>query len=631
MGRRGVGRRLAVAASVTLSAFGGAVLAGAATADEAEVLDDLVVEEGCVVDELLFNSCRPWFGANAGRYPQVSSDIGAQLAYFEQRTGRPMDIAHTYHGVGVNQLSATDLAYARRPDTLLFANWHLTDRWGTAVGGNATVDAQIDQMANSIKQLDDKKIFLTLAHEPENDVTEAPSCPNTGPRGSKGTPAEYRAMWANVRARFDAAEVTNVVWAVDYMSYPEHNCLIDDLWPGDELVDWVVFNGYQHSNNDVDFAKRVQEFSTFLTNQSREGHNYLSKHWGIVEWGIHNATQPNSYLFYAQAKAAVEQGRFPKVGFYLVFDNGNYDTNDFSHRVGYATNGSLDPREQAAFNLFAQSAAFTGDGSVAAPGAPGWPTGLAATRTPAGAVELSWTAPESEGMTSYEVLRDGQLVGTSPVTTFTDTTAVGSSSYVYTVRAIDDQARTGVGSSPVLVQPVVDRTAPTVPTQVTVALVGGVPEVRWAPSSDAVGVTGYEVYRDGTRVATVTGSPFTDTAASQGRSHSWRVRARDAAGNWSAQSTAATVVVPDRTAPTAPGPLRVTRSTTSARLTWTAATDNVGVTGYVVYRGTTVVARPAASARSYNVTGLRRGTRYTFSVAARDAAGNIGPSRSVTG
>ena len=55
------------------------------------------------------------------------------------------------------------------------------------------------------------------------------------------------------------------------------------------------------------------------------------------------------------------------------------------------------------------------------------------------------------------------------------------------------------------------------------------------------------------------------------------------------------------------------------------------MTGYVVYRGTTVVATTASSARSYTVTTLRGGTRYTFSVAARDAAGNIGPLRPVTG
>ncbi|GAA4180218.1 glycoside hydrolase family 9 protein [Streptosporangium oxazolinicum] len=77
----------------------------------------------------------------------------------------------------------------------------------------------------------------------------------------------------------------------------------------------------------------------------------------------------------------------------------------------------------------------------------------------------------------------------------------------------------------------------------------------------------------------------------------------------------------DTTAPTRPGKPAVSAITGSgATLTWAASTDNVGVSGYDVYRGTTKVA--TSTGTSYVLTGLTPATAYTVSVVARDAAGN---------
>lgn len=76
----------------------------------------------------------------------------------------------------------------------------------------------------------------------------------------------------------------------------------------------------------------------------------------------------------------------------------------------------------------------------------------------------------------------------------------------------------------------------------------------------------------------------------------------------------------DTTAPTVPGNLTATLSGTTANLSWTASTDNVGVTGYRITRNgaphTTVLNT------FYNGTNLTPGT-YTYTVAAVDAAGNV--------
>lgn len=81
----------------------------------------------------------------------------------------------------------------------------------------------------------------------------------------------------------------------------------------------------------------------------------------------------------------------------------------------------------------------------------------------------------------------------------------------------------------------------------------------------------------------------------------------------------------DTAAPTAPGALTATgKSSSSVTLAWAAATDNVGVTGYDVYQGATKVATSATTGAT--VGGLTPNTAYSFSVRARDLAGNTSPA-----
>ncbi|WP_316751963.1 cellulose binding domain-containing protein [Streptomyces herbicida] len=85
-----------------------------------------------------------------------------------------------------------------------------------------------------------------------------------------------------------------------------------------------------------------------------------------------------------------------------------------------------------------------------------------------------------------------------------------------------------------------DTTPPSVPTGVTVgAATGSSLTVRWSAATDDSGsVAGYEVSRDGGTPVTVTGTSYTATGLTAGTSYSFRVRAKDAAGNVSAYSSA---------------------------------------------------------------------------------------------
>ncbi|MFI0374145.1 glycosyl hydrolase family 18 protein [Actinomadura sp. 1N219] len=81
----------------------------------------------------------------------------------------------------------------------------------------------------------------------------------------------------------------------------------------------------------------------------------------------------------------------------------------------------------------------------------------------------------------------------------------------------------------------------------------------------------------------------------------------------------------DLEAPTTPAGLRlVNKSATTVGLAWNPSTDDVGVTSYDVFQGTTKVA--SGSETGANITGLTPKTAYTFTVKANDASGKSSPA-----
>ncbi|MHA6529608.1 carbohydrate binding domain-containing protein [Paenibacillus sp. BAC0078] len=94
-------------------------------------------------------------------------------------------------------------------------------------------------------------------------------------------------------------------------------------------------------------------------------------------------------------------------------------------------------------------------------------------------------------------------------------------------------------------QPIVDTEAPSVPGNVTATVQSASSAlVSWTASTDNVGVTGYEIYRDGVKVGTSATTSYTDNGLSAQTSYSYKVKAFDAAGNLSALSAAALVTTP---------------------------------------------------------------------------------------
>ena len=176
-----------------------------------------------------------------------------------------------------------------------------------------------------------------------------------------------------------------------------------------------------------------------------------------------------------------------------------------------------------------------------------------------------------------------------------------------------------------LVGPGGQTQVPPVPTGLSVTgTTSSSVSLSWSASS---GATGYNVYRGGTEVASVSGTSYTDSGLSASTSYSYTVTATNSAGE-SAHSGAVTGTTAGggTTIPPTPGGLAVTGTTSSSvSLSWSASS---GATGYNVYRGGSKVA--SVTGTSYTDSGLSASTTYSYAVSATNSAGESAKSSAVS-
>ncbi|MFC7304233.1 discoidin domain-containing protein [Streptomyces monticola] len=180
-----------------------------------------------------------------------------------------------------------------------------------------------------------------------------------------------------------------------------------------------------------------------------------------------------------------------------------------------------------------------------------------------------------------------------------------------------------------------DTQAPTAPKNLACTeSVPGQIKLTWEAATDDKGVTAYDVYANGELRTSVAGDvrTYTDTQPASA-TVTYHVRARDAAGNASANSNSVTRKGDsgDTQAPTAPAELAYTQpSSGEIKLNWGASTDNVKVTAYDVYADGNLLKSVAGDVTTYTDTRAASAT-VSYYVRARDAAGNVSaPSNTVT-
>jgi chitodextrinase len=260
---------------------------------------------------------------------------------------------------------------------------------------------------------------------------------------------------------------------------------------------------------------------------------------------------------------------------------------------------------------------------------PSVPAGLTATAVTSSQISLSWIAStDNVGVTGYKVYKNGALIGTTTTASYLDTGLAASTSYIYNVAAYDAAGNVSAQSASLSATTLAaaDTQAPTVPSNLLASAVSTSQiNLSWTASTDNKGVSGYKVYRNGTQIATATTTSYSNTGLAGSTAYTYTMSAYDAAGNASGQSasvSATTQTPPDTQSPTVPANLLASAvSTSQINLSWTASTDNKGVSGYKVYRNGTQIA--TATTASYSDTGLAASTSYIYKVAAYDAAGNV--------
>lgn len=183
---------------------------------------------------------------------------------------------------------------------------------------------------------------------------------------------------------------------------------------------------------------------------------------------------------------------------------------------------------------------------------------------------------------------------------------------------------------------VVDITPPTISAISSLGITQTGATVSWTTNENADTQVEYGLttaYGNSTTLNTslITSHSAILSALSAGTQYHYRVKSRDTAGNLaqSSDNVLTTQTTPDTTAPSVPSGVTVTPTSESQiQISWTASTDPTGsgqtvsgVSGYQVFRGTTLLGTTPVTARLD--TGLTPGTTYGYQVVAVDVAGNV--------
>jgi subtilisin family serine protease/chitodextrinase len=241
-------------------------------------------------------------------------------------------------------------------------------------------------------------------------------------------------------------------------------------------------------------------------------------------------------------------------------------------------------------------------------------------------IALSWNASsDNVGVDYYDIYRDNIFIAQVTGTSHTDFNLPGGN-YAYTVQAMDGAGNlSGFSNTASATILDIDSNPPSKPVINYVFMMNNTDaQIGWSESTDNIGVTNYQIYRDSNLIGTVDGSTlsYIDPGLSMG-TYTYEVRALDAAGNESDFSDPYVInVSSDTIAPSTPTNIQFTITGSDISLSWDPSTDNVAVLGYQIFRD----GAPIGNAMSTTFTdpNMQSGT-YEYTVVAWDQSGNASP------
>jgi hypothetical protein len=272
----------------------------------------------CTVSATLVPSCGAWWGVAPASW---TDEPRIQATHeFEAAAGRRMAVVHTYHRDGELFPTSEEIALARETGKtrLLYINWkpELGHTWAQVAAG--AVDADIDREAAYLKENFPERFFLAIHHEPENEVDQQ--------AGSGFTATDYHDMFRHVVERLRADGVGNAVFVMNYMAAEKWmaKSWFDQLYPGDDVVDWIAFDRYSSTGpafprlSFADLVDRGVDGRPGFYTWAQQ--NHPGKPLALGEWGVYDNGEDAAYKaeFFQDMANAVPA--FPDLRMYLYFE-----------------------------------------------------------------------------------------------------------------------------------------------------------------------------------------------------------------------------------------------------------------------------------------------------------------------
>ncbi len=284
---------------------------------------DAGADRSCRVSKILVPRCGLWWGAfSLNEGAETPADAVRSL---EDTVNDQVDIVHYYFRDTQIWPPTWLIDLAREPgkERLLAINWkpEAYKTWAQVAAGES--DWYIDQEAAYLRANFRDPFFLTIHHEPEDEVNATP--------GSGYTAMDYSNMYRHVVDRLRAQGVDNAVFVMNYMGFQGWGLQpwFPDLYPGASYVDWIAFDPYASSRlGDQDRGFR------FLLN-SRWGETgwlgayryftdmYPGKPLMLGEWGV--GEKPGfadwKARFFHRVGERLSEGKFPHLKALIYFDS----------------------------------------------------------------------------------------------------------------------------------------------------------------------------------------------------------------------------------------------------------------------------------------------------------------------
>lgn len=280
-------------------------------------------DRACKVSKILVPRCGPWWGAfSLNEGAETPTDAIRSL---EAGADDRVDIVHYYFRDLQIWPPAWMIDLAREPGNkrLLAINWkpEAYHTWAETAAGAA--DSYIDQEAAYLSANFREPFFLTIHHEPEDEVNQTP--------GSGYTATDYSNMYRHVADRLRAQGVHNAIYVMNYMGFQGWGLQpwFPDLYPGDSYVDWIAFDPYASSSlGDQDRGFRFLLNSRWGETSWTGAYRYFSQIFPgkpimLGEWGVGEKPGDPAWKarFFHRVGQRIAGGDFPNLKALLYFDS----------------------------------------------------------------------------------------------------------------------------------------------------------------------------------------------------------------------------------------------------------------------------------------------------------------------